>query len=132
MHQLVVEIDVLSSLTLLGENIIERNSTKGINIKSLDKINSLKTYTFNFKEGDNIRTHLGMMADEVYEIEPLCASLLEDDTPGSKSIEGTPTGIDIGAMITLLLEGIKELSAEVKELKSKLGEKDANSEILEK
>lgn len=117
---------------IIERNIIERNITKGKITTSLDKVNSIRTYTFNFKDGDNVRTHLGVMADEIYEIEPLCASLLEDDTSGSKSIEGTPTGIDIGAMITLLLEGIKELSSEVKELKSKLGEKDANSEVLEK
>lgn len=117
---------------IIERNIIERNITKGKITTSLDKVNSIRTYTFNFKEGDNIRTHLGMMADEVYKVEPLCASLLEDDTPGSKFIEGTPTGIDIGAMITLLLEGIKELSSEVKELKSKLGEQDADSKVLEK
>lgn len=95
---------------------------------ALDKINNLHPITYNTTTGDDTEIKLGLSAQELQEQEPLCVSVDKGETKSDENY----LGVNLYSLITLCLKGIKELSAEVKELKSKLGEKDANSEVLEK
>lgn len=107
----------------LKKNVIEYKDS------ALDKINNLHPITYNTTTGDDTELKLGLSAQELQEQEPLCVSSGEEqDTKSGDSF----LGVNLYSLITLCLKGIKELSAEVKELKVKLGEKDADSKVLEK
>ena len=72
----------------------------------LDKITKLRGIEFDYKE--NNKHSIGMVAEEVNEIFPELVSKDED---------GKVTAMSYSRMTAVLLEAVKELSQEVKELK---------------
>lgn len=68
----------------------------------------LPVHTFNIKSDDN--THIGCLAQELQEIEPL---LVHTDDRGYLSVEDS-------RLVYLLLLEVKKLSQEVKDLKQQL------------
>lgn len=90
------------------------NSTSDIRLKkdvkridnALAKIAELSGYTFTFKADD--RKSVGLIAQEVEKIYP---ELVDTDDQDNKSLA-------YGNLIALLLEGIKELSKQIEELKN--------------
>ena len=106
------------------------------NKSSLNKLSELSTYSFTYDKQlgiankdltKNSNSNIGFIAEEVEKILPDCVETIIDESTNEeyKSIKMYP-------LITMMLESIQELSAEVKELKVKLGVKDAISKVLEK
>lgn len=77
---------------------------------AMDKVKQISGYTFN-RKGDP-RKHAGVIAQEVQKVLP---EVVTEDDDGMLSVA-------YGNMVGLLIEAIKDLSAEVDELKKKLGE----------
>ena len=115
----------------LKTNIINRK-----NISSLTKLDKLHTYNFTYNKdvttfgisrfNKNTDT-MGFIADEVEVIAPECVETITDE-----STQEEYKAIKMYPLITMMLESIKELSAKVTELETKLGDKDAISKVLEK
>lgn len=115
----------------LKTNIINRK-----NISSLTKLDKLHTYNFTYSKdvttfgisrfNKNTDT-MGFIADEVEVIAPECVETITDE-----STQEEYKAIKMYPLITMMLESIKELSAKVTELETKLGDKDAISKVLEK
>ena len=85
---------------------------------ALDKIEKLNGYTFNWLESysDDKTRQIGLLANEVHEVQP------ELTTQRDILLNGEEQRIlllDYSKLTALLIEGIKELNKEVKELKSK-------------
>lgn len=106
------------------------------NKSSLNKLSELSTYSFTYDKQlgitnkdstKNSNSNIGFIAEEVEKILPDCVETIIDESTNEeyKSIKMYP-------LITMMLESIQELSAEVNELKVKLGVKDAISKVLEK
>ena len=106
------------------------------NKSSLNKLSELSTYSFTYDKQlgitnkdltKNSNFNIGFIAEEVEKILPDCVETIIDESTNEeyKSIKMYP-------LITMMLESIQELSAEVNELKVKLGVKDAISKVLEK
>lgn len=112
------------------ENIVKRNSNTKGKKTSLEIVNSLDTYTYNYKDDEDKLLHIGIMAQDLESLEPDCVVDKGDDN--TKGEHEKDLYIDTFGFITILVEAVQELSAEVKELKSKLGEKDADNKVLEK
>ena len=89
------------------ENILDITGT------SLDKIKQLKPRTFNFieSEGYSTETKTGFIAQEVASVIPS----ITNGTDGQKDM-----GVDYNGLVAHLVKAIKELSAKVEELESKL------------
>lgn len=115
----------------LKSNILLRK-----NKSSLNKLAELSTYSFTYDKQlgiankdliKNSNSNIGFIAEEVEKILPDCVETIIDESTNEeyKSIKMYP-------LITMMLESIQELSAEVNELKVKLGVKDAISKVLEK
>ncbi len=115
----------------LKSNILLRK-----NKSSLNKLSELSTYSFTYDKQlgivnkdstKNSNSNIGFIAEEVEKILPDCVETIIDESTNEeyKSIKMYP-------LITMMLESIQELSAEVNELKVKLGVKDAISKVLEK
>ena len=115
----------------LKSNILLRK-----NKSSLNKLTELSTYSFTYDKQlgiankdltKNSNSNIGFIAEEVEKILPDCVETIIDESTNEeyKSIKMYP-------LITMMLESIQELSAEVNELKVKLGVKDAISKVLEK
>lgn len=92
----------------------------------LDKLDKINPITYTFKNGNKDDVKLGISAQELQEQEPLCV------TGGETKNGDVPLSIDLLQLIVFNMKAIKELSAKVKDLESKLGEKDADSKVLEK
>lgn len=106
------------------------------NKSSLNKLSELSTYSFTYDKQlgianknltKNSNSNIGFIAEEVEKILPDCVETIIDESTNEeyKSIKMYP-------LITMMLESIQELSAEVNKLKVKLGVKDAISKVLEK
>ena len=106
------------------------------NKSSLNKLSELSTYSFTYDKQlgitnkdstKNSNSNIGFIAEEVEKILPDCVETIIDESTNEeyKSIKMYP-------LITMMLESIQELSAEVNELKVKLGVKDAISKVFEK
>ena len=85
---------------------------------ALDKIEKLNGYTFDWLEeySDDRTRQIGMIADEVYEVQP---ELIAKRTALIGGVEEEIKLLDYSKVTALLLEGIKELSDRVAKLESK-------------
>lgn len=108
------------------ENIVERDAKKDKK-SSLKTINSLETYTFNYKEDKEKKTHIGIMAQDLREFEPNL--ILNGAKEGSKEED---LYVDIMGYCTLLTEAVKELSAKVDALEERVKELENGKEVAEK
>lgn len=86
----------------LKENVLELASS------TLDKLMSLKTYSFNWKTDTTGRIDIGMIAQEVEEVFPEITF-----TNGSDGYKG----INYSRLSTLLLRGMQEQQVQISELK---------------
>jgi len=81
------------------------------NLKSgLTLVNSLRPVTFDWKNKKR-DTDIGLIAEEVNEILPMVVG---------KNDKGEVSSLDYGRLTTVLIQAVKELSAEVEKLKSKI------------
>lgn len=78
----------------------------------LDLVSKLRGVWYNKIDDENKARKVGVIAQETEEVLPEVVQTLED---GTKSV-------DYGKMVGVLIEAIKELNQEVKELKAKIGE----------
>lgn len=78
---------------------------------ALDKVSQINGYTYNFK-GDS-RKITGVIAQELEKVLPEAVYEIDDEEFGGKS-----KAVRYGNIVGLLIEAIKELQAEVKELKN--------------
>ena len=96
----------------------------------LDKIKNLTPITYNAKGDEDKRTRLGLSAQELREIEPLCVSGIKSE---KKDGEETNLGIDLYSLCTLSIKAIKELNEKVESLEARVAELEGkNSKELEK
>ena len=126
----------IQSWTWPSDSKLKSNIALRKNKSSLNKLSELSTYSFTYDKQLGIanknltkdsNSNIGFIAEEVEKILPDCVETIIDESTNEeyKSIKMYP-------LITMMLESIQELSAEVKELKVKLGVKDAISKVLEK
>ena len=126
----------IQSWTWPSDSKLKSNIALRKNKSSLNKLSELSTYSFTYDKQlgianknltKNSNSNIGFIAEEVEKILPDCVETIIDESTNEeyKSIKMYP-------LITMMLESIQELSAEVKELKVKLGVKDAISKVLEK
>lgn len=126
----------IQSWTWPSDSKLKSNIALRKNKSSLNKLAELSTYSFTYDKQlgitnkdltKNSNSNIGFIAEEVEKILPDCVETIIDESTNEeyKSIKMYP-------LITMMLESIQELSAEVKELKVKLGVKDAISKVLEK
>jgi hypothetical protein len=105
-------LDVAGTIRATGDVIAYSDERVKENIKtidsSLEKVNKLRGVEFN-KIGEDKKS-IGVIAQEVEKILP---EVIATDDEGMKSVA-------YGNMVGVLIEAIKELNAEVKELKEKL------------
>ncbi len=120
-------IGITGSLVVSGDvDAANFNTTSDKKLKTnlekiegaLDKIEKLNGYTFNWLESynDDKTRQIGLLANEVHEVQP------ELTTQRDILLNGEEQRIlllDYSKLTALLIEGIKELNKEVKELKSK-------------
>ena len=101
--------DVVAATATMSDPRLKENVTR---IDSaLDKVESLSGYTFTYKH--NGRDAAGVMADEVERVLPSAVremDLLENSGPYKT--------VRYGQLHALLIEAVKELSAQIKELKN--------------
>jgi hypothetical protein len=85
---------------------------------ALDKIEKLNGYTFNWLEeySDDRTKQIGMLADEVYEVQP---ELISKRTMLLGGKEEEIKLLDYAKVNALLVEGIKELTKRVTKLENK-------------
>ena len=81
-------------------------------VDGLEKVEQLTGYTYNRTDREDERRHAGVIAQEVEQVLP---EVVHEDDDGIKSVA-------YGNMVGLLIESIKELSAEVKTLKAEIEE----------
>ena len=126
----------IQSWTWPSDSKLKSNIALRKNKSSLNKLSELSTYSFTYDKQLGIanknltkdsNSNIGFIAEEVEKILPDCVETIIDESTNEeyKSIKMYP-------LITMMLESIQELSAEVNELKVKLGVKDAISKVLEK
>ena len=126
----------IQSWTWPSDSKLKSNIALRKNKSSLNKLSELSTYSFTYDKQlgiankystKNSNSNIGFIAEEVEKILPDCVETIIDESTNEeyKSIKMYP-------LITMMLESIQELSAEVNELKVKLGVKDAISKVLEK
>lgn len=108
------------------ENIVERNAKKDKK-SSLNTINSLETYTFNYKEDEEKKLHIGIMAQDLREFEP---DLILNGA--SKESKEESLYVDIMGYCTLLTEAVQELSAKVESLEARIKILEGNDKVEEK
>jgi hypothetical protein len=77
--------------------------------RALDRIDRLSGYTYNYKEA--VRRGTGLIAQDVLKVLP--------EAVGSNHTTGY-YGVEYGSMMGLVVEGIKELRAEVAELRRRV------------
>lgn len=85
----------------------------------LELVEKMQVYTFNYKNNISERT-IGLIAQEVEDINIDGFSIVANKTALGK--EDDFMSIHESKLVYILLEAVKELSAQVKELKSKIGE----------
>ncbi len=112
-NTLRVTFDVSGNVTATGNITAYSDITLKDNISSipnaLDKVLQIRGVTYNRNDVENNPRHTGVIAQEVEKVLPEVISESED---GIKSVA-------YGNMVGLLVEAIKELKAEIEELKGK-------------
>ena len=99
----------------------DRDKKENIDIDKtsyLESIKSLETYKYSYKDDEEKTIHLGIMAQDLQEIDPLCVVDRADEEikkAGDKDLY-----IDVMGYITILTSCIKELAQDVAELKKTL------------
>jgi hypothetical protein len=81
---------------------------------SLEKVKQLRGVSYNRKDKNDGKTHIGFIAQEVQEVVPELVHYSKDMDLNT---------VDYQKMVPILLEAIKELSKQVDELKNKLNNK---------
>ena len=109
-------ISVTGDLTVSGEITANSDESLKENIlpisNPLDIIDSIKGVQFNFKDRQKEEISYGFLAQEMEKILP---SIVHETDPKQNTL-----GIAYNNIIAILLEGVKSLSDEVKELKNKI------------
>ena len=102
------------------ENIVERGTEKSSN-KSLDKILTLKTYNYVLKEDITKQERIGIMAQELREVEPVLVV-----NKAEKDSKDEDLYYDLTGFVTLIMEAVQELAQDVADLKKALIKGDDN------
>lgn len=102
------------------ENINKRSDeTKGKKT-SLEVINSLETYTYNYKDDENKTIHIGIMAQDLSQEIPEC--VVDKGDNNAKGEHEKDLYIDVMGYVTVLTEAVKQLSAKVEFLEKEVAE----------
>lgn len=103
-----------TGITSIGFNVASSRTLK-TNIEKIDGalelVDKLEGVRYNWKSNPNGKTQIGMIAEDVEEVLP------ELVTDGSAL---APKAVNYAQMVAVLVEAVKELKAEVKELREKL------------
>jgi len=103
-----------TGITSIGFNVASSRTLK-TNIEkisgALELVDKLEGVRYNWKSNPDSKTQIGMIAEDVEEVLP------ELVTDGSVL---APKAVNYAQMVAVLVEAVKELKAEVKELKEKL------------
>lgn len=102
------------------ENIVERRTEKSP-VKSLDTILKLKTYNYVLKEDITKQERIGIMAQELREVEPVL--VVNKAEEGSKDED---LYYDLTGFVTVIMEAVQELAQDVADLKKALTKGDDN------
>jgi len=111
-------MDTSGNLTMAG-NVTAYSDIRlkeNINVipDALDKVQQIRGVTFTRNDVDDLeQLHTGVIAQEVETVLPMAVS---EDNSGVKNVA-------YGNMVGLLIEAIKELKAEVDDLKTQIAEK---------
>jgi hypothetical protein len=97
---------------------------------ALDRILSLKTYTYNYKDDQNQKSHMGFMAQELQEIFPDLVSekSIPERSTSAAGVNGTApkmkddlySVVDYMSLIPALVEAIKEQDTRIKALEAQI------------
>ena len=95
---------------IVDSDIRLKNVIGGVT-NALDTVNKLNAIRYTWKDERDDKEHIGFSAQDVLELVP-------EAVYGS---EETEYGISYGKLVPVLVEAIKELTAEVEALKKKVG-----------
>jgi len=108
------KLDVNGTIRATGDVIAYSDARVKENVvtidNALDKVNKLRGVTYTRNDIEDKQTKMGVIAQEVLEVIP---EVVQQDNEGNYSVA-------YGNMNGLLIEAIKELKAEIEELKSRL------------
>jgi len=108
------KLDVTGTIRATGDVIAFSDARVKDNVvtidNALDKVNRLRGVTYTRNDIEDKQTKMGVIAQEVLEVIP---EVVQQDDKGNYSVA-------YGNMNGLLIEAIKELKAEIEELKSRL------------
>jgi len=108
------KLDVTGTIRATGDVIAFSDARVKDNVvtidNALDKVNKLRGVTYTRNDIEDKQTKMGVIAQEVLEVIP---EVVQQDDKGNYSVA-------YGNMNGLLIEAIKELKAEIEELKSRL------------
>lgn len=109
------------------ENIVKRNNeTKGKKT-SLEIINFLDTYTYNYKNDEDKTIHIGIMAQDLAQEIPEC--VVDKGNDNAKGEHEKDLYIDVMGYVTVLTEAVKELNDKVKTLEARIEELEGKKEL---
>ena len=103
--------DVSATDFVASSDIRLKNVIGGVS-NALSTVNKLNAIRYTWKDKEDDKEHIGFSAQEVLELVPEAVN-------GS---EETEYGISYGKLVPVLVEAIKELTAEVEALKKKVGD----------
>ena len=108
------KLDVAGTIRATGDVIAYSDARVKDNVvtigNALEKVTQLRGVSYTRNDVDDTTTKIGVIAQEVLEVLP---EVVQEDDEGKYSVA-------YGNMVGLLIESIKELKAEVDELKSRL------------
>jgi hypothetical protein len=108
------KLDVAGTIRATGDVIAYSDARVKDNVvtieNALDKVTQLRGVSYNRNDVEDKTTKIGVIAQEVLEVLP---EVVQQDDEGKYSVA-------YGNMVGLLIESIKELKAEIDELKSRL------------
>lgn len=121
-HTAIMQLDPSGNLVSLG-NMTAFGSPSDINLKenivridtALDKLSHINGYTYNYKSDENKTRLLGVIAQEV---EPIIPEVVYEFTP--LGAEHASKAVRYEHLTVLLIEAIKELNQQVKDLKQEV------------
>ena len=102
----------VSSVDFIASSDIRLKNVTGSITNALATVNKLNAIRYTWKDKEDDKEHIGFSAQEVLELVP-------EAVYGS---EETEYGISYGKLVPVLVEAIKELTAEVEALKKKIGD----------
>ncbi|KPW26221.1 tail fiber domain-containing protein [Pseudomonas cannabina] len=118
-----IDASYVGALTLLQSDYRVKRQVEEFSAPFLERVNAYRIVTFKraaygevFKDGENLIQ--GLIAHEVQEVNPLAATGKKDDVDANGNI--WIQQLDSIALITDAFGAIKELSAQVKELRAEL------------